>query len=735
MSNYFDFDPELADALERDPELMRIAGMLGSAKQPEPPLDDAFRASLRRQLMDQAWDSVEDRRAWWRGWLAPQRMAWAGAAAVFVLAASIVFYTAAQPGGSITQTIQVATTLDQNQSVSTHQAIPLRFNQPMDHASTEAAVQIVPATAVTFSWSGDQLLYVTPSSGDLAPNTQYQVTVGAGARTQAGTHNANPQTFTFVTSQGAGAAPTPTPVPTPSAPASALSNVRQLTTSYPPAGGAAQPVIWSASSSMIFFIGAGGAVEAISVADGSSRTLVQSGASLLAFSPTGDRIAYVRGSTIVTTGLVGGPGREMPVDATPTALMWVQGRLYWASASGVFHTGEGGGPVKVADLPAPGATFISIAPDGAHAVAQDGDGLDIVDLSSGKSTSLCTGGCGTSFQGWSPDGTRVVYNGTIADTNGNAVSSLHGAQEISWSTADEILLGSDTGLFESRPDGSSYTKLADGAFRSPVWAPNSTTFAFVRGSSLWVADAPAPSAPLPALDDAVNVVREFMQARLGGEALRLRAMSFLDANGKAAYSGSSPALIPQGSPALKRYYIVMSEVDPSTGSVRVVVRLVFARAKVELQAIDETLTLTRNQPTDPYLIDGATAGPVLEFGKGPQVVAVKVTAGQVSVTFDSDLVATSITNVTLQDDQGAAVHATATYSDRTVIFTGLQLTPGAHYRLVVLPGVQDVGNHNAAGEYDLDFIGPGADATAGASGPTPAATPSARATQTPGGQS
>ena len=44
MSDQTNLDPELQDALERDPELMRIARMLASAKSPEPPLDGAFRA-------------------------------------------------------------------------------------------------------------------------------------------------------------------------------------------------------------------------------------------------------------------------------------------------------------------------------------------------------------------------------------------------------------------------------------------------------------------------------------------------------------------------------------------------------------------------------------------------------------------------------------------------------------------------------------------------------------------
>ena len=50
-------DPELNDVLQ-DPELLRLAGMLSRAQTPSPPLDDAFKSALRRQLMDVAWRSA-----------------------------------------------------------------------------------------------------------------------------------------------------------------------------------------------------------------------------------------------------------------------------------------------------------------------------------------------------------------------------------------------------------------------------------------------------------------------------------------------------------------------------------------------------------------------------------------------------------------------------------------------------------------------------------------------------
>ena len=726
---YFEFDPELADALEKDPELMRIAGMLSSAKHPEPPLDAAFKASLRRRLMDQAWDSVEDRRAWWRGWFAPQRLAWASAAAVLLISATVVLYTSGQNTGGITQTVVILNTpLDNQQAVSVQQAIPLRFNVPMDHQSTQDAVTITPATAVAFSWNGDQVLYVTPTSGNLAPNTQYQVRVGPGAKAlNGGTQTTQPQTFTFVTTSDTPPTPSPSPTPTPTNLNGLLTNVHQLATDYPPSGNV-YPVVWSSDSSTVYYVGSGGALEAVTVADGTRKTLVADGVSLPAISQTTKQLAYVRGGKIEILDVAAGTTTEVAPDSAPTALAWAHDRLYWGTGTGVYRLTDGG-PVKLADPPAQGAVVQLIAPDGRHAVASVGDGLAIVDLVANKSATACAAACAGTLQGWSPDGTRLVIDGNIYDPNGKAVSSIPPG-DVSWSKTQEILLGSDTALFEVRPDGSDYTKLADGTYHLPVWAPDAQTFVYVRGSALNVATAPAGKPAPPAVQQALSVVKAFMDARLAGQAQH--AQSFLDANGQAAYAGASggPVLIPQGDPGLKRYYVVMSEANPIDHSVRVVVRLVFAHNKVEQQAIDETLTLVREQATDPYLIDNATAGPMLNFGKGPQVVAVKVTSTTLAVTFDSDLLATSIGSVTLQGDQGAVIQATATYSDRTVTFTGLQLTPGAHYRLVVMPGVEDVGNHNAAAEYDLDLFGPAAPPAAGGTGaapspsPTPAVTPS-----------
>src|SRR4030088_596880 len=175
-------DPELDDVLQ-DKELLRLGELLSSAVRPEPPLDDAFQSELRRQLMHQAWEMGEGRPAWWRRAFAPPGMAWVGATAGLLLIASVVVYTTTHQTGP--SDVPFVSPMEGGPAIALQQPILVKFNQPMNHQSTEAAVQVAPATNVTFSWSTNTLA-VQPAGGNLAPNTQYQVTIGPGATTATG---------------------------------------------------------------------------------------------------------------------------------------------------------------------------------------------------------------------------------------------------------------------------------------------------------------------------------------------------------------------------------------------------------------------------------------------------------------------------------------------------------------------------------------------------------------------
>src|SRR5947208_7700395 len=126
MNSYH--DPELEDILQDD-ELRRVAAVLSSVRSPEPPLDDAFRTSLRRQLMNQAWGMSEGRSSWWRRAFAPPGLAWAGAAAGLLLIASVVVYTSVQNPGGFNQVV-VHSPVDGDRNVALEQPILVAFNQP-----------------------------------------------------------------------------------------------------------------------------------------------------------------------------------------------------------------------------------------------------------------------------------------------------------------------------------------------------------------------------------------------------------------------------------------------------------------------------------------------------------------------------------------------------------------------------------------------------------------------------
>ncbi|HXN78958.1 MAG TPA: Ig-like domain-containing protein [Candidatus Dormibacteraeota bacterium] len=696
-------DPELDDVLQ-DEEMRRIGELLSSTRRSAPPLDDAFRSGLRRQLMQQAWQMGEGRPSLWRRVFAPPGLAWVGATAGLVLIAGlVVFYTTQQPGGF--NQIFVQSPIDGSRAVALQQPILVNFNQPMDHPSTEAAVQIMPATNVTFSWSSNTLA-VQPASGILAPNTQYQVTIGSTAKTASGQSLTTAQTITFVTQPPA--TPTPSPSPTPRAPASPSSLLTGEHQLAPLGGPAASTVQWSADSSTVYFVNSKGALEAVPAKGGDVSVVVGDGVSSPAIAPAGDQLAYIRGGKIEVLTLATGTTTELAVSPAPTLVGWATDKVEWAAADGIYTQG-GGGSTQLAALPRGTGvvSVLSLAPDGGHAAYRQDQNLFLMDLTSGKSLQL--GQASAVFYGWSPGGTQVMYssasgNIAISDVHGNNVGTLPGG-DAGWSSQEAILLGSDTDLYQVRPDGSAFTKLSNGTYRQPAWAPNGAAFTFFRGGALWSASAPALPPQPTVLDLSTAVVNSFMQARQKGQSDQASAL--LDSNGKQAYASGGLNLIINGDPSFSRFYILTQDVtgtQPDTATF--VVRLVLTHGKLDVSDYEETLTVVRDA-TRQFLIDQATAGAHRDLGKGAEVVGVVVAVDGIQVTFDSDLnPGTVAAAVHLLDSKGRQVDATVTYSNRTVTISGLDLKPGAQYELVVLTTLRDFLGHNIAAEYDLQLVGP-----------------------------
>ena len=695
-------DPELDDVLQDD-ELRRLASVLESARRAEPPLDDAFRTSLRRQLMQQAWTMSAGGNSFWRRFLAPPGLAWAGAATGLVLIASVVVFSALQAPGGFQQVV-VQSQIDGNSGVALAQPILVSFNQPMNHQTTEAAVQITPATTVTFTWR-ENTLAVQPTSGNLAPNTQYQVTIGPSATTAAGQPLTAAHTITFVTQPPPSPTPVTPPRPTPTS-TSLLAGERSLVTL---GGEQTAPVQWSADSSTVYYVDGAGALKAVPVKGGTPAVIAPDGVTSPAVSPDGNRIAYIRNGKIEVLTFATGANAELAPSPAPTIVGWSKAGLVWGGPSGVFAQGATGqAPTPLATLPATGVVAVlSLSPDGTHAVYRQDQSLFVVDLATGKSAQL--GQSGAAFAGWAPDGSALLYvSGSsllVADLQGATQSTLP-AGEPSWSSQGAILLGTDTDLYQVHPDGTGSMKLSNGTYLAPVWAPDGASFVFFRGSAMFAATAPALPPEPTALDQAASTVNSFMQARLAGQPDQ--AGTYLDANGKQAYASGGLSLQASGDSRFTRYYVLTQEMtatEPETA--RFVVRLVLTHGKIDVSAFEETLTVVRDAATKQFLIDQATTSQQRVLGKGAEVVGVELTANSLKVTFDSDLNPTTISpGVAILDAKGNALQATATYANHAVTLNGLDLKPGALYRLVVLTSVQDVHGQPVAAEYDLDVVGP-----------------------------
>ena len=709
-------DPDLDDILQ-DAELIRLARLMSATRRAEPPLDEAFRSDLRRKLMQRAWGMDEQRAPWWQRLTGPPALAWAGAALGVLLIGSVVVFTANQPPG--VNQLTVTSPIADSHAVQLGQPILVSFNQPMNHPSTEKAVQITPATYVAFSWS-DNTLAVHPTGGTLAPNTQYRVTIGPGATTAKGQPLSTPKTITFVTQPSAPPPPSPTPT-IQATPTSHLGGDHRLAAK--PSGAFYTPQ-WSADSTIVYFVGDNGALASVSAAGGDVKVIVPDGVSLPAIAPTGDRLAYLRGGKIEMLTLAGGSTSDLAEAPQVTALSWAKDQILWATNEGIFTVGADG-QSQLASIPQ-NATVVSIAPDGGHAVYQEGQSLHVLDLATSRSRGL---GGAAAFLGWSPDGSRMLYAGNqetvVADAQGQKIASILSG-DVSWSSKDEILIGDDTDLYAVRPDGYGRTLLNSGTYRNPVWAPDGVTFTYVRGGAIWSATtAPLPLEP-PALDQAASVVSQFMNARIAKHGDQ--AQAFLDNKGKQAYSSSGLPLVITGDATFTRDYVVVQQMtDLQAQTARFVVRLVLSKGSLDVSDFEETLTLKRDDASQPFLIDQAGANSTRDLGKGAEVVSADVATGSMKVVFDSDLVADTVADgVVVLDANGKRVGSPSTYANRTVVITGLDLAPGASYKLVVLTSVQDVSGRNVAAEYDLNVVGPAqaSSPTAPSPEPSPEPTPS-----------
>ncbi|MGA7989447.1 MAG: Ig-like domain-containing protein, partial [Candidatus Dormiibacterota bacterium] len=197
-------DPELEELFRDDPELLETAQLVHAAARPQVEADPRFRNRLRGQLLAEAARGRGVRR-WWR--LGPTHVAWGGAAVgVVLIGATVLTFLSNHPAD---RTITAISDLTAQHSVNPNNVIQVRFNQPMDQKAVESGVHIQPATEVSYSWSGNNLV-ITPVH-HLSGNTPYTVTIAKSAiRAASGATAATPISIRFATA--------PTPQAPPSAP-------------------------------------------------------------------------------------------------------------------------------------------------------------------------------------------------------------------------------------------------------------------------------------------------------------------------------------------------------------------------------------------------------------------------------------------------------------------------------------------------------------------------------------
>ena len=694
-------DPELEDLFDQDPGLERYANLLRSARLRPPPLDPGFRPALRRRLMHEAYDRYQEQGR--LGFLSRlfNGPAFAAAAAVagIVLIAALFVANAGNLFG--TGQVQVTTV----GSVAVDQPILVSFSQPMNHQSVEQSIQIEPATQVTYSWQGNNLV-IQPASGELAPNTQYHVTVAADAKTAPGVKIGQPTTVAVNTAP-LPVSPTPTPSPSPPAPP-------QVTAERSLPGTSGHVIGWSADGRTLFFLAASGDLDSIG-SDGTALKAIQPAVKIASLAPGDTALAYITAGSAGKLYLAAADGTGgLVVDQRPgDAIGWQGGKPI------VLSNGDLGpaGATPVAKLPGQLGTAV-FSPDGTRLVVVTGGSADqappqpiatyLFEIASQKQTGWTIPAQTIT---WSPDSARVAYwragSVYLGAPDGTAATEIAKSPQpvgVSWSADGKLLLlAGSAGASLIKADGTGLSPLSQASFQGPAWAPGGAQFAFVRNASVWIDDVAITGNTLD-LAAAGKVVNQYEQARVKNDTATSSALL----GPSASPLTSSPLAADLH---LDRFFVISSQATAK--DVRFTVRLIFARGANEVRYQDESLVLV--SAGTGFKIDSSTESASLDLGKGPTVNAAAVQAGGVVVVFDSDLDQLSVIgSVSLTGADEKAVAVTTSYSGRKLIVSA-HLTPGAKYRLTLSNAVKDIAGKPLQDGYEYDFV---------AIGPLPSPAPS-----------
>jgi Bacterial Ig-like domain len=690
-------DPDLDSIFAKEPGLERYSRLLGGARLKPPPLDPGFRHALRRQLMTQAYDRYEKRSR--PGFLATlfsgPRMA---AATVLVGAVLVAFLLVAN--ANLSGSGQVTITTIQTTPVAVDQPIQVTFSQPMDHSSVEQAIQIQPATQATYTWQGNTLA-IQPVSGELAPNTQYHVTVSAAAKTAPGTPIAQPATVAVTTAPLPSPSPTPAPSPTP-VPEPKITAEQQL------AGTSGTVIGFAADGGSLFFLASNGDLDSIGV-DGTGLRIIHAKVGSASVAPADTALAF----TVTGQGggvFLAGPAGENPqlVDNRAAQIIgWLQGKPFLLAGTDLGPAGT----APVAKLPG-GASEAVLAPNGKSVIATSatasGQGASpapvttylfgIGDQSVGTWTSL-----GQDFA-WSPDSSRVAFwsagSVQVANPDGKSPLTITSAPApvlVRWTDdGRKLMIGSADGAWIVGADGSDLHQLSSSAFNAPLWAPGDGRLAYQRGGSLWIDDVSTTGAPSLDLGAAATIVDAFEKARIAGDGGTAAGLL-----GPSA-SPVAPSPLPTDGERLERYFVISSQAT-ATGA-RFTARLIYARGKEEVRYQDEQLVIVSGAAG--LHIDSVTDGPVQPLGTGPTVNSVKPSANHVELVFDSDLDPATVAGaVTIVGADGKPVAVTTHYDSRKLTLD-VKLAQGQTYQLTISSALKDIAGHPIQGGFSYSFVAP-----------------------------
>jgi hypothetical protein len=547
--------------------------------------------------------------------------------------------------------------------------------QPATPGPTVAPVPALQATAVAWAASGAQAFWGPGAAPGATDSTAVEPTPSASP-------SATAPASTEVSSESSATSSTPTPAPAegavifpPGQPAMALSEMPAAAVKVSPNG----------FNVALAVVQPGGDAEiVVENADGSQPNQVwptgsTSGAPVTALAWDGDnRIVFVTPRGIYAVDLddqwselfafpSGGsasgvvlapdgvhafiPAVDMPSSAaTATASPSATGSSTSPSASA-----SGTGASAAAS---PAATYLPTAADGwlLTLPAAGGQVATPTQLPGSASGVVAFSGSGdeVAWAATSGKASTLLEAPTAAATTVTAVpgAPVEGIQELALDAhGTTIAYGFDPGGIEVATAGGSVLGTSPREPSSLAFSPDGTQLAFVAAGSLDVArvQAASPSVPTSACADGDQVLSRFVDAQVSHD---LSALAALSAAGAPPAATVTPASVHRG-------YVVSSSCAAGTATagptLTASARLIVDPAGTSPgQLSDETVVL--GQSDGRWLVTGLSVPPLSAQGSAPHVLSVGVTppaAGSinpesvVTVTFDSDLDASSVSAASL----------------------------------------------------------------------------------------